>query len=363
MSLPVVSVVIPLFQKAPYVRRCLESVAVQTFRDYEVIVVDDGSSDGGGEFVHKLADPRFRLIRQDNAGHGAARNRGIAESQSEWVAFLDADDEWHPEFLEATLALSRRHAGLVSVFTNVTDGKTLRPLLQTFGQGLVPDYFEFLLANHDLGMTSMATLARRAALASCGAFRVGLSVGEDHDAFSRLAWTGAAAYEPRALAIYHRGVPGCATESARVAMPVFPATVSSYREWRRQGLIPPALASSSQRLADHMILDYAATLINRGQRLQALRILDEECDASAVWTPRYLSLCLRRLLPTGVHAGLRVLAGRLEAPQINRRPSPSLPSVAIAPTRALIEDKRTLSIRSLRCLRGFALGRVSGEEV
>lgn len=95
-----VSVIIPLYNKARQVRRALDSIAAQTFSGFEVIVVDDGSTDEGGRIVAAYTDARFRLIRQANAGPGAARNRGIAEAQGELIAFLDADDEWLPGYLE-----------------------------------------------------------------------------------------------------------------------------------------------------------------------------------------------------------------------------------------------------------------------
>jgi len=89
--MPHVSVVIPLYNKAEHIQNCLRSVAEQTFADFEAIVVDDGSSDAGPNLVENFTDPRFRLIRQENGGPGMARNRGIAEATTEWVAFLDAD--------------------------------------------------------------------------------------------------------------------------------------------------------------------------------------------------------------------------------------------------------------------------------
>ncbi len=98
-----VSVIVPLYNKAPYVRRALDSVAAQTFRDFELIVVDDGSTDEGASVVESFGDVRVRLIRQENAGPGAARNRGIKEARGEVLAFLDADDEWLPTYLEEGL--------------------------------------------------------------------------------------------------------------------------------------------------------------------------------------------------------------------------------------------------------------------
>ena len=94
-----VSVIVPLFNKAACVRRTLDSIAAQTFRDFEVIVVDDGSTDEGGDVATSYPDKRFRLVRQSNAGRGAALNRGIADARGEIIAFLEAGQEWLPEFL------------------------------------------------------------------------------------------------------------------------------------------------------------------------------------------------------------------------------------------------------------------------
>jgi len=101
---PRVSVIVPLFNKADYVGRALASISSQSFADFEVIVVDDGSTDGGAEIVAKHGDSRVRLVRQRNSGPGAARNRGIEQSRGLLLAFLDADDEWLPHYLEASIA-------------------------------------------------------------------------------------------------------------------------------------------------------------------------------------------------------------------------------------------------------------------
>ena len=98
-----VSVVIPLYNKAQYVRRTLDSIVAQTFSDFEVIVVDDGSTDDGGSIVVHYNDARFQLITQANFGPGPARNTGIAHAQGQFIAFLDADDEWLPTYLEESV--------------------------------------------------------------------------------------------------------------------------------------------------------------------------------------------------------------------------------------------------------------------
>jgi glycosyltransferase involved in cell wall biosynthesis len=112
-----VSVIIPLFNKAPYVQRALDSVTAQTFTDFELIVVDDGSTDEGPRIVEAYNDPRIRLVKQENAGPGAARNRGIADARGEFIAFLDADDEWFPDYLEQSTRLLNEYGPSVASIT------------------------------------------------------------------------------------------------------------------------------------------------------------------------------------------------------------------------------------------------------
>jgi len=104
-----VSVIIPLYNKARYIRRTLDSVLAQTYGDFEVIVVDDGSNDDGPDVVNSYNDSRIRLIHQENAGPGAARNHGTRRSKSALVTYLDADDEWLPEFVRTSVRILADH--------------------------------------------------------------------------------------------------------------------------------------------------------------------------------------------------------------------------------------------------------------
>jgi glycosyltransferase involved in cell wall biosynthesis len=107
--MPEVSVIIPLYNKASYIGRALESVLAQTYEDFEVFVVDDGSTDNGAEIVKSYKDHCIHLIRQASAGPGAARNRGIREGRGRLISFLDADDVWYPEFLQRSVERLKAH--------------------------------------------------------------------------------------------------------------------------------------------------------------------------------------------------------------------------------------------------------------
>ncbi|BBO80263.1 glycosyl transferase [Desulfosarcina ovata subsp. sediminis] len=105
---PFFSAVIPLYNKAPHVARSVGSVLNQTFGDFELIIVDDSSTDGSLNEVQKFNDPRIRLLHREKPGPGgyAARNFGIKVAKGQWIAFLDADDEWYPNHLEKAYELS-----------------------------------------------------------------------------------------------------------------------------------------------------------------------------------------------------------------------------------------------------------------
>ena len=92
------TVVIPLYNKALYIHKAIQSVLLQTHKAKELIIIDDGSTDGGGQGLEELGNC-IKVVRQQNAGGGAARNLGIALAKEEWVALLDADDFWDPEHL------------------------------------------------------------------------------------------------------------------------------------------------------------------------------------------------------------------------------------------------------------------------
>jgi len=130
-----VCVIVPLYNKAIHIGRCLESIARQTLTDFEVVVVDDGSTDGSGDIARAFGDARFRVVAQANAGPGAARNRGASESSAEFLAFLDADDEWLPGYLENNLNALREsgEATAAIVCGYLESGINLEPMWRARG--------------------------------------------------------------------------------------------------------------------------------------------------------------------------------------------------------------------------------------
>lgn len=109
MDAPAVTVAIPVFNAERFIEATLASVMAQSFADFEVVVVDDGSGDQSGAIVQSYRDQRIRYVYQTNSGPSVARNAALREARSPLVAFLDADDLWQPDHLQVLMTLSRAY--------------------------------------------------------------------------------------------------------------------------------------------------------------------------------------------------------------------------------------------------------------
>lgn len=178
------SIIMPLYNKAPYVRKAVESIIGQTYRGWELVVVDDGSTDDSGEVVKDFDDDRIRLIRQENAGVGAARNRGVAETTAPYICFLDADDWWEPTFLEEMAGLIERHpnAGIYGTgYWIVKNGKKrLAPIgvEKGFTEGEI-NYCQVYAKTLCMPLTSISVCMPRTVFKEMGGFPIGIKLGED----------------------------------------------------------------------------------------------------------------------------------------------------------------------------------------
>lgn len=207
-----ISVVIPLYNKEKSIASTLRTVLNQTFSDYEIVIVNDGSTDGSVEEIEKVQDDRIRLVHQPNAGVSAARNRGIEEAKGDLIAFLDADDEWKPEYLATQYHLFQKYPEC-SVFAcnyefRDVSGKvtpTLIHKLPFVGEdGILSNYFEVASCSHPPLWTS-AVMVKKQAMQAIGGFPLGIKSGEDLLTWARLSMKGQIAFCKRPLAIYNLG--------------------------------------------------------------------------------------------------------------------------------------------------------------
>jgi glycosyltransferase involved in cell wall biosynthesis len=206
---PFFTVVVPLYNKRRYVRRCAESVLRQTHRDLRLVVVDDGSTDGSALEVERLRDDRLTLVRQPNGGEGSARNAGIARADGEWIAFLDADDLWLPNHLEELRSVVERcpAAGLVSTDHFVCEEGSAVPAPQA-GPAAISEIDYFRRAASRIGIVCASTAAVRAsALGEAGGFGPFVA-GADLEMWARLALHHRVAVSSRRTAVYFRGNSG-----------------------------------------------------------------------------------------------------------------------------------------------------------
>lgn len=207
---PLVSVVIPLYNKEAYIENTINSILAQTLSDFEIIVVNDGSTDRSLEIVKSINDSRIRIITQTNHGLSATRNRGIREANTELIAFLDADDTWGSLFLETIYRLYTKYpnAGFFGTAFSVYSGDNLvRHVVHEpeNGDRIFSSYFgEWEKAGHPIIIAS-GFAARKSALMRVDCYRADLRAGQDHDLFGKIALYYDVAYSPDICLTYNIG--------------------------------------------------------------------------------------------------------------------------------------------------------------
>lgn len=210
--MPRFSVIIPLYNKAPYVRKTVESVLGQTFGDYELIIVDNGSNDGSHEIVAAFTDHRIKIVRlEENVGVSNARNKGVAMASAPIVTFLDADDWWEPTFLEEMAGLIDRHpdAGIYGTgYYIVKNGKKrLAPIGvdEGFEEGEI-NYCAVYAKTLCMPLTSISVAMPRAVFDETGGFKPHLKLGEDFDLWVRIALKHRTVFLNKPLSNYNQDV-------------------------------------------------------------------------------------------------------------------------------------------------------------
>lgn len=184
------SVVIPLYNKAEYISRTLKSVLAQSFQNFEVIVVDDGSRDDSLKIARQTDPDKIRVIAQENQGTAVARNTGIEHASGEYIAFLDADDEWKSNYLETIDTLTEKYpqSDVFVTAYRVVMGKNKYNYSSrlTPDEGCLESYWMTFQYPYDFVWTS-ATVIRKSTVLKAGCFKPGERIGQDLDLWARVA--------------------------------------------------------------------------------------------------------------------------------------------------------------------------------
>jgi hypothetical protein len=207
-------IVMPLFNKEIYVARTIEGVLEQTYNDWRLVVVDDGSTDGSVAALERFSDPRITIIRQSNAGPGEARNSGIRAGSADWISFLDADDLWLPRHLEALEEIRRLFpsASLIGTAYRQWPGGDVSVLPLEKGDIRLVRYFHEASRGRAPFFTSSAAFSRRA-IAEVGLLEP-VVVGDEMELWARLALHGPVAASTEETVLYRVGTGGITDSSA-----------------------------------------------------------------------------------------------------------------------------------------------------
>lgn len=211
------SVVIPLYNKVPYVAKAIQSVLSQTFTDYELVIVDDGSKDDSATVAANAIEgrPNCRLIRQENAGVSMARNNGVAASNGDFLCFLDADDWWAPTFLEEMAKLLEEfpEAGIYGTnytIVNEAKRKTRTAVIgvdEGFEKGFI-NYCQVYAKTMYMPLWTGAVCIPRSVFNDMKGFPKGIKLGEDFLLWIHIALKHKVAFLNKPLAFYNQDVEG-----------------------------------------------------------------------------------------------------------------------------------------------------------
>lgn len=277
LDFPRISVVIPLYNKAAYVRRAIESVLAQGEAVTEVIVVDDGSTDDSAARVAAMASPKLRLVKQENGGVSVARNRGIEEASGEFICFLDADDVYLPGFVDEISRLIADFPGATVFATRYMrrwpDGREapnyLPRMIDPNSVQMVGNVFK-AWSRASFFHIGSACVRRKAFFDNDIFFPKGENVGEDQDLIFRLFEVSEVAFSPKPLMAYSQEV----ENSLYSALPDY--VLPCYQRLAQRASSPDYPAQHRQgacRVVSVSYLNVARSLISEGKRKSAVGLI------------------------------------------------------------------------------------------
>ncbi|WP_285815951.1 glycosyltransferase family 2 protein [Thomasclavelia cocleata] len=210
MSEVLFSIIIPLYNKAEWIEKTIECVLSQVEKNYEIIIIDDGSSDGSDKIVKNITDDRIRFIRQKNQGVSVARNNGIMAANGKYVSFLDADDLWESDYLSVTRELFKKYpkAKIACPSYKVRyNKKEVIPTwrnVSTTEDCILSNFLETAKSKFWIVNSSCITIERKVLLEMEKIFPVGETVYEDFDLWIRLGVRYPIAHSNKVCSTYNR---------------------------------------------------------------------------------------------------------------------------------------------------------------
>ncbi len=295
----------PLYNKEKEVARAIHSALSQTLTDFELIIVNDGSTDNSPDVVRSCKDLRIKVLDQINQGVSSARNRGIAEAKADLIAFLDADDEWKPDYLTTVLRLVDKYpaasvfaTGYMFIQTRGFERPALvRGLPIGFSEGILEHYF-IVAAQSDPPLWTSAVAVRKKAFESIGGFPVGVTSGEDLLTWARLALRFEIAYSTHICA-FHFNPLHVSDRPGRI--PQYPDVVGT----ELAKLLQTAEPSEIKGVIKYIALWHrmrAVTLMHLGEKRKSIEELHKALSYSVGL--RSLSLLALSLLPKSIMANI-----------------------------------------------------------
>lgn len=192
-----ISVVIPIYNKESYIQNTISSVLKQTYKNYELLIVDDGSTDSSPLKINEIEDYRIKYIRKENGGVSSARNLGILSAKYEYIAFLDADDIWGENYLNGVVNLINDYPTAEVFATNfliIKANGEFKQASRSVERGILTNYFKSACKEYIIHSSSV--VIHKAVFLKTGYFDTRISRGEDLDLWTRIGASQTIAYSP-----------------------------------------------------------------------------------------------------------------------------------------------------------------------
>lgn len=255
--MPRVSVIIPTYNRCAYVQEAIDSVLAQTYTDYEIIVIDDGSTDGTGEALRERYGGRIRYVLQDNQRQSAARNTGVRMAEGELLAFLDSDDRFLPFYLQEQVAAlaANPNCGLVCCGAYLIDqaGARIGTEIRPWEVASIPDLEHCIIA---CPILLGYVLLQKRHYVRVGGLDHALQVHEDWDLFLRLLLSGVSFAWNKAILCEYRVHPGSVQHDAL-------ASVDAIERLIEKALTDPRVPASVSGRAAEIRLHHAVDMMGR----------------------------------------------------------------------------------------------------